>query len=73
MELVLQTATMSLTAQGVAMGAGGRGDVIQVLNPTSRAILAARVTGPGQVAIAPGSTPIVPPARAMQSNPEVTN
>jgi flagellar basal body P-ring formation protein FlgA len=72
-ELVLQTATMSLTAQGVAMGAGGRGDVIQVLNPTSRAILAARVTGPGQVAIAPGSTPIVPPAHAMQSNPEVTN
>ena len=71
--LLLDTPNMSLTAQGLALGSGGRGDVIQVMNPLSRAIVAARVTGAGQATIEPGSTPLVPPARATPRSPEVAN
>lgn len=71
--LLLDTPNMSLTAQGLALGSGGRGDVIQVMNPLSRAIVAARVTGPGQATIEPGSTPLVPPARATSRSPEIAN
>lgn len=71
--LLLETPNMTLTAQGLALGSGGRGDVIQVMNPLSRAIVAARVTGAGQAVIEPGSTPLVPPARATSRSPEVAN
>jgi flagella basal body P-ring formation protein FlgA len=71
--LLLETPNMSLTAQGLALGSGGRGDVIQVMNPLSRAILAARVTGAGQVVIEPGSSPLAPPARATPRSPEIAN
>ena len=71
--MALDTPGMSLTAQGVALGPGGRGDVIQVMNPLSRAVVAARVTGPGRAVIAPGSTPLVAAANARQRNSEVAN
>jgi flagella basal body P-ring formation protein FlgA len=71
--LVLETPNMSLTAQGLALGSGGRGDVIQVMNPLSRAIVAARVTGAGEAVIEPGSTPLVPAARATPRSPEIAN
>jgi flagella basal body P-ring formation protein FlgA len=71
--LLLETPNMSLTAQGLALGSGGRGDVIQVMNPLSHAVMAARVTGPGEAAIAPGSTPLVPAVRTTWRSPEVAN
>ncbi|MDR3535131.1 MAG: flagellar basal body P-ring formation chaperone FlgA [Acetobacteraceae bacterium] len=71
--LLLETPNMSLASQGLALGAGGRDDVIQVMNPISRAVVAARVTGAGRAVVLPGSTPIVPPARATPRNPEVMN
>jgi hypothetical protein len=57
----------------LALGSGGRGDVIQVMNPLSHAIMAARVTGAGEAAVEPGSTPLVPPSRAASRSPEIAN
>jgi flagella basal body P-ring formation protein FlgA len=61
--IVVETPGMYMAAQGIAMSAGGRDDVIQVMNPLSRAIVAARVTGPGKATIAPGAQPLTPPVR----------
>jgi flagella basal body P-ring formation protein FlgA len=71
--LLLNTPTMSLTARGLALGSGGRGDVIEVMNPLSRAVVAARVSGAGSATIEPGSAPLVPPSRAMPHNSEAMN
>ncbi len=71
--LVLETPSMSLAAQGVALSAGGRDEMIQVMNPLSRAVVAARVAGPGRAVITPGAAPIVPPLAAPPRNPEVAN
>jgi flagella basal body P-ring formation protein FlgA len=71
--LTLDTPYMSLTAQGLALGSGGRGDVIEVMNPLTRAVVAARVSGAGRAVVEPGSIPVVPPTRAMPSNSEVAN
>jgi flagella basal body P-ring formation protein FlgA len=50
-----------LLAQGEALQGGPVGARIPVLNPASRAVLEAEITGPGQVRVAAGSTPITPP------------
>lgn len=70
--IALDTPGMSLAAQGLALGAGGRDDLIQVMNPLSRAVVAARVTGPGRAVITPGSSPIIAPAKTPRSS-EVAN
>lgn len=51
-----------VTAQGRALEDGAAGDVIQVMNLASRAIVEAKVLGPGRVAVAPGSLPVSRPA-----------
>ena len=56
---------LSLTAQGTALQSGAAGDTVRVVNPASHAVLEARVTGPDQVRIAPGSLPLSTP-RAMR-------
>jgi flagellar basal body P-ring formation protein FlgA len=71
--IVLETGNMSLASQGLALSSGGRDDMIQVMNPLSRAVVAARVTGPGRAIILPGSTPLVPPTHVSPKNPEVAN
>jgi flagella basal body P-ring formation protein FlgA len=71
--IVLETANMSLAAQGVALSSGGHDDVIEIMNPLSRAVVAARVTGPGRAVILPGTTPLVAPTRAISRIPEVAN
>jgi flagella basal body P-ring formation protein FlgA len=48
---------IALTAQGVANEAGGVGERIQVINPYSRAVLEAEITGPGHARVLPGSIP----------------
>jgi flagella basal body P-ring formation protein FlgA len=71
--VVLDTPGIYLAAQGVSLSAGGHDDVIQVMNPLSRAVVAARVVGPGRAVIAPGSTPLVAPAAAPPRSPEIAN
>lgn len=71
--VMLDSPGMSLAVQGVALGQGGRDDVIQVMNPLSRAVVAARVAGPGRATILPGSVPLVAPASATPHNAEVAN
>jgi flagella basal body P-ring formation protein FlgA len=72
--IAVETPTMSLAAQGIAMTAGSRGDTIQVMNPLSRAIVEARVINAGRAVIEPGSAPIAPPrANARPKAPEISN
>lgn len=61
--VVVESPGILLAAQGIALGAGGREDVIQIMNPLSRAVIAARVTGPGRASINPGSAPLVAPVK----------
>lgn len=56
--LSLTVPGLDLTAQGIALGAGGVGGVIPVLNAASHAVVQAVITGPNAASIAPGSTPL---------------
>ena len=51
---------ITLTAEGRALQPGGAGDAIRVLNPTSHAVLAARVIAAGEVRVSPDAPPLVP-------------
>ncbi|MDE2005447.1 MAG: flagellar basal body P-ring formation protein FlgA [Rhodospirillales bacterium] len=51
---------LALTAAGQALDGGGAGDRVRVLNPVSHAVLAALVSGPGEVRVLPGAPPLVP-------------
>ncbi len=53
---------ISLSAQAQAMDDGAVGERIRVLNPTSRAVLAAMIDAPGHVHVLAGSAPLVPAA-----------
>jgi len=57
-QMLLQTAGLSLVAQGVAQETGATGERIRVLNPTSRALVEAEVIGPGRVRVRPETTPV---------------
>ena len=59
--IALATPGLALMEQGQALEAGAKGAMIRVLNPVSRAILQATVTGPGAVAVAAGSLPLTGP------------
>lgn len=62
--LNLSAPGMVLTAQGIALGSGGTGSVIPVMNPASHAVVQAVITGPGAASIAPGSAPLSEPQTA---------
>ena len=49
---------LSLTAQGRALEAAGRGAVVPVMNLVSRTVVEAEVTGPGRVRVAMGAAPL---------------
>ncbi len=53
----LQAPGLVLLAQGVAQESGGVGDHIQVLNPTSHAVVEAEVVASDRVRVAPGTVP----------------
>ena len=46
---------IQLSAQGQAMANAGKGDVISIMNTTSRRMVEARVTGAGTAIISPAS------------------
>jgi flagella basal body P-ring formation protein FlgA len=54
----LNSPGITLTAQGQALESGAIGEHIRVLNPTSRAVIAAEVIGPSRVRAAPNALPI---------------
>lgn len=41
---------LALTLSGRALSTGGQGEIVEILNPASRAVIQAEVTGPGQAA-----------------------
>lgn len=49
---------IALQARGIALEGGATGERIRVLNPTSRAVVAAEVIGPGRVRVMPDSLPL---------------
>jgi flagella basal body P-ring formation protein FlgA len=53
----LQAPGLALLAQGLALEPGGIGDRIQVLNPTSHAVVEAEVVAADRVRVAPGTIP----------------
>ncbi|MGM0422716.1 MAG: flagellar basal body P-ring formation chaperone FlgA [Pseudomonadota bacterium] len=50
--MILKNGALSLTAKGKAMDSGARGEVIRVMNTTSRRIIEAKIKSPQQVTIA---------------------
>ncbi len=58
MVLALDTPGIQLTAQGVAMEPAGMGERVHVVNPASRVVVEAEVTGPGRARVLPGSAPM---------------
>ncbi|MGA3402732.1 MAG: flagellar basal body P-ring formation chaperone FlgA [Acetobacteraceae bacterium] len=67
-QMQLQSPGLSVLAQGVAMESGATGERIRVLNPSSHAVVAAEVIGPGRVRVTPDSTPISTAARATEGS-----
>ncbi len=53
--MVLQVGSLSLSASGRALEAGGNGDMIRVMNTKSKQTVDARVISPGQVAVTSNS------------------
>ena len=56
--MVLAMPGLALTAEGIAMGPAAMGERVRVLNPNSKMLVEAEVTGPGEVRVMPGTTPI---------------
>lgn len=57
-QMELNSAGISLLAEGIAQEAGATGERIRVLNPTSRAVVEAEVIGPGRVRVTPDTMPV---------------
>ncbi len=58
-QMVLDSPGLQLTAQGLAMEPAGIGDVLPVLNPMTRMMVRAEVTGPGRARVLPGTAPVL--------------
>jgi len=56
--LALDSPGIQLTAQGVAMEPAGLGEMVHVLNPASRVVVEAEVTGLGRARVMPGTSPL---------------
>lgn len=56
--LALVAPGIVLAAEGIAMAPAGMGERVRVLNPGSRMLVEAEVTGLGQVRVVPGSAPV---------------
>jgi len=56
--MILAAPGIALTAEGIATAPAGMGERVRVLNPGSRMLVEAEVTGPGQVRVLPGSAPL---------------
>ncbi len=66
-QMSLRTPGLMVVGEGVALESAGLGEHVKVLNPVSRAVLDAEVTGTGEVRVSPNSTPIQPASRAGRS------
>jgi flagella basal body P-ring formation protein FlgA len=58
--MLLDSPGLAVTAEGLALEAGGEGDRIRVQNPVSRAIVQGEVLADGRVRVAPGAVPTLP-------------
>ncbi len=63
MLLALDGPGIQLTATSVATEPAGLGERVRVLNPASRVVVEAEVTGPGRARVLPGSQPVPAPNR----------
>jgi flagella basal body P-ring formation protein FlgA len=58
--MLLDSPGLAVTAEGLALDAGGEGELIRVQNPISHAVVEAEVLADGSVRVAPGAMPLVP-------------
>ena len=65
MLLALDGPGIQLTATGVATEPAGLGERVRVLNPASRVIIEAEVTGPGKGRVLPGAQPVPAPTLSL--------
>jgi flagella basal body P-ring formation protein FlgA len=70
-QMLLNSVGLTVAAQGQALEPGAMGERIRVLNPVSRAVLEAEVTGPGQVRVQPDSLPLVAAAFTGSGHPRL--
>ncbi len=61
----LRAGGLALAAPGLALEPGVQGERIRVVNPSSRAVVEAEITGPDRVRVLPGSVPVTLPAGRM--------
>jgi flagella basal body P-ring formation protein FlgA len=66
--MAIEVPGLTVTAQGRALEHGAHGDMVQVLNIASRAVVEATVIGPGRVRVTPGSMPVSPPTERRLAN-----
>ena len=59
--MTLDSPGIAVTARGLALDSGGRGERVRVQNPNSRAVMEAEVVGDDRVRVSPDTTPTVPP------------
>jgi flagella basal body P-ring formation protein FlgA len=64
-QMELELPGLSVSARGVAMEPGAPGEHIQVMNPLSRAMMDAEVTGPDRVRVSGGNPVLLPPGAAV--------
>ena len=64
MLLALDGPGLQLTATGVATEPAGLGERVRVINPASRVVIEAEVTGPGRARVLPGTQPVSGPRGA---------
>lgn len=62
-QMSLRTPGLEVVGEGVALESAGLGQHVKVLNPVSRAVLDAEVTGTGEVRVDPDTPPIQPAGR----------
>jgi flagella basal body P-ring formation protein FlgA len=56
--MLLDGPGLTMTAQGRALEAAARGELVPVMNLVSRSIIEAQVIGPGRVRVLPGAVPL---------------
>ncbi|HEY8609783.1 MAG TPA: flagellar basal body P-ring formation chaperone FlgA [Roseomonas sp.] len=56
--MVMEGPGVSMTAQGRAMAAAARGEIVPVMNLASRSVVEGQAIGPGRVRVAFGSVPV---------------
>lgn len=65
--MILEAPGLAVEAQGISAEDGGRGDMIRVVNPASRALVTAEVIDAGRVKVIGGQPALLPPGVSLRA------